>query len=403
VSDADLRAELELAYPAPAGAPDWGEVLRRLPRRRRRRIAAATLGITAVAAAVLAALGAPWQAGPSFTARALAAIGADRYLVAVVEPERSPDSIVDLATGNARPLPERFVLVVDSGSASAAPSLSGWNTIGGVVTAVASGGEPGADPGISSFAGGYRAALADGSAKVVGTTTYRGRRARILRFTFDTASVVRPSSPVVSQSYDPGDSSEDVAVDVSTYRPLWVQRSETVVGAGRARRVREQRYRVVSIASAPSPPATPPAPVYAGGAAQPVSERMTPAAASRALGGQAVWPGGSGLRSIRLERLTAETAGGPAPAGPGLRLAYADGVRVAESARPQPAYGFRLRGLLPPPGRVRLTCLACEGPYLPAGFAPWRGELRSGRMWVEVEAPTRALVLAAARALRPLR
>jgi hypothetical protein len=186
------------------------------------------------------ALVAPWQAGPSSTARALAAIGGDRYLVAVVEPERSPDSIVDLATGTERPLPRRFVLVVDSGSASAAPSLSSWSSIGGVVTSVGSGGEPDADPGISSFAGGYRKALADGSAKVVGTTTYRGPRAKILRFTFDTATVVRPSSPVVSRTSQPGGSSEDVAVDVSTYRPLCAverdggRRRASAPGAGAA-------------------------------------------------------------------------------------------------------------------------------------------------------------------------
>jgi hypothetical protein len=401
-----LRAELDRAYPATATAPDWSEVLRRLPaapaRPRRRRLGVAALALAAAAAAALA-LGAPWRHGPTFADRALAAIGHDRYVVAVLEPVQPSVSVVDLATGRTRPLRERTVTIVDSGSASSAPNTSGWITLGGVVTGVFTQGNPENDPAVASFAAGYRKALADGSATVAGKTTYRGRPARILRFSFDQAVEVRPGTQVLSPVAYPHGRTEDVAVDTATFRPLWVRWTDTVVtvdgGTRRVRRVQEPTYRVVSIGSRPTAPTLPQAAHSDEAETRPALRQVTRAGAARVLGARARWLGPLGLRSVELEQVF--SLQGQAASGFGLRFVYAHGLEVRESTRPGP-YGYWIPGLLPPEGKALASCEGC-GPWgVLEGKRAWTFSLRSGPMYVSVTAPTRDLALGAAQQLRAM-
>ena len=195
-------------------------MLRRVRRPRRRRTAVAP-ALAAAAAAALAAL-APWHAGPSHRPRARRGrLGA--YVVAVVAPAREYGSVVDLATGATRPSRTRTVYVHDSGSSERTATLSTWRTVDGVTVSSSDQGNPADDPGLATLFGGYRKALADGSARVVGETTYRGRRAKIVRFTFDYASTLTGKG-LATRVHEPGGATEDVAVDASTYRPLWVDR-----------------------------------------------------------------------------------------------------------------------------------------------------------------------------------
>jgi hypothetical protein len=408
-TDELIRAELELAYPAPAGAPDWGEVRGRLPRRRRRpgRLAAGGLALAA-AAAVTLALGAPWRAGPSFADRAAAAIGSKRYVVAVVEPAVTYGAVVDLATGKARRERERTVYVVDSGSTDTIPALSSWTTIDGVTVGSSGGGNLSAEPGLATLVGGYRKALANGTAKVVGESAYRGRRVKIVRFTFDYATVV--AAGFASQEHLRGGATEDVAVDAKTYLPVWVERTETELRGGRAVRVREPRDLIVSITSTDRPPAQPVAAATGIVLSRAAIGSVTRATAPLALGPRALWPGpsvaGLGFRSVRLEQLWSIAAGGaPSAPAPALRLMYADArgetVEVSESAT-LPPYGTSPAKLRAPPGSVRIDCYGCDVGNLGQPLT-WRGQLRQGGLYVGIAAPTRELVLAAAEALRPMR
>jgi hypothetical protein len=173
-----IRGELELAYPAPSGAPDWGEVLRWLPRRRRRpgRLAAGALALTAAVVGALT-LGSPWRTPPSFADRALAAIGSKRYVVAVVQPAVTYGAVVDLVTGKARRQTQRTVYVVDSGTADTIPALSSWTTIDGVTVGSSAAGNLSAEPGLATLVGGYRKALAKGTAELVRGARRDGTRA----------------------------------------------------------------------------------------------------------------------------------------------------------------------------------------------------------------------------------
>ena len=410
-TDQLIRIEIERAYPPAAGAPDWDDVLRRVPRapaRRPRLLVAAAFVLSA--AATLLALGAPWRNGPSFTDRALAAIGSERYLYAVVEAERSYTSVIDLATGKERPITLREVFLFDSGSTERIPTLSFWRYEDGVVTSSSNQGSPASEPGLGSFLDGYRQQLADGSAKVVGDTTYRGRKATILRFTFNTAerAVTVPSGQqfFVQTAY-PGGSSEDVAVDSSTYRPLWTRLSWIAITGSQVRHKQEQRYRILSIGSVATPPIRPVAVGVVDGYSRPAFNQVTLKAARTVLSMPALWAGTNvgplRFRSVQLDDLFRIRAPKlPVESGLGLRFTYGSTLRVREATTPQPFYFFTSAKLLPAPGELRLTCSGCGVANEPASLVVWTGQLRKGRLWVSIDGPSRALVLTAARALVPL-
>jgi hypothetical protein len=298
------------------------------------------------------------------------------------------------------------VYVLDSGSADRISTLSTWETVDGVSVGSADGGNPEDEPGLATFVGGYRKALADGSAKVVGETTYRGRRAKIVRFTFDYADLVNGKG-LATRVHDPGGATEDVAVDAATYRPLWVDRTDTVLTGGRTVRYSEGRELIVSIGSTGRPPAHPPDAQAGIDLSRQSLDRVTRATAPLALGTRSAWPGpslgGMPFRSVRLEQLwPASTRGYGSPAR-ALRLSYAGRGRtlvVEESPRLQPDGYFP--ALVPPSGKLRLSCYGCGVAGWPASRTLWIGRLRHGPLRISIHAPTRELVLAAARALRPM-
>jgi hypothetical protein len=412
MSDTDhlIRVAIDRVYPPPAGAPDWDDVLRRVPRdpaRRPRLLVAAALVLGA--AATLLALGVPWRSSPSFTDRALAAIGSQRYLYAVVEPERSYTSVVDLSTGKERPITLRQVLLFDSGSTQSIPTLSFWSYEGNVVTSSSNQGSPTGEPGLGSFLDGYRQQLADGSAKVVGDTTYRGRQAKILRFTFNiamTAVTVPSGQTFFDFTPYPGGSSEDVAVDSSTYRPLWIRRNWIAITGSQVRHKQEQRYRIVSIASTAKPPARPVA-VMVDGYSRPAFNQVTLNGARTVLGARALWAGTKlgrlRFRRVQLDDLFRIRAPQlPLESSVGLRFSYGSRLEVREATTPQPAYRFNNPKLLPADGELRLSCDGCGITNEPATLVVWSGQIKKGHLWVSIEAPTRALVLTAAHALVPL-
>ena len=214
---------------------------------------------------------------------------------------------------------------------------------------------------------------------------------------------------LASPVHDPGGATEDVAVDASTYRPLWVDRTETEIAGGRTVRYRDPRELIVSIASTDRAPSHPPAGQAGIVLTRQAVGTVTRATAPLALGPRAVWPGPTvgGLRfgEVRLEQLWPISPGraGGAPA-PGLRLVYTGGGRtleVQESAKLQPG-GFTVPKLLPPAGTLRLACYGCDVANWPGARIRWTGQLRDGPLFVGITAPTRALVLAAARALTPM-
>jgi hypothetical protein len=379
---------------------------------------------------------APWSGGgPAFPGRALAALGSDPVLHVVTEqPAAFP--YVDLATGARHRLFERQEIWYDRGrgyvhTITLAPDGSllddeletpqgGWTTGGPVldctwiaahpeqatklrVSCNANGDNgtkphdvprpvPTVDPVLGAFLGGYRQALADGEATETGTGTIDGTQVIWLTFPY-------------------GQETESVALDASTYRPLFVRDA-----AG------SRRYRIVSIETVDQSAANfqRPTPTEAGRQATggEIVDRtqlpVDPAAALRALPG-AVWLGSSfqNLPLAGIERDTLHTRyTGPdstAETGVGLQLVYGATtspgvpdrtqplVQLWESDHSQPAYwwGF-LRGVVPPEGMFASLGSVGPPPFGATGF------LVHGGIYVTVMASTPQLALEAARALSPI-
>jgi hypothetical protein len=74
---------------------------------------------------------------------------------------------------------------------------------------------------------------------------------------------------------------------------------------------------------------------------------------------------------------------------------------VQESARLQPD-GYTAAKLLPPAGKLRVTCYGCGVAGWPARRTLWTDQLLRGPLHISIQAPTRGLVLAAVRALEPM-
>ena len=207
-----LRAELDRAFPRPPRRPDWDAVLRRVrrPRRRRRHDrrgrarARASLRPRSPRSAVArrAELHRP-RARRDRRRRATSSRWSS--------PRASTASVVDLATGADAPAKIRTVYVLDSGSSERIPTLSSWRDARRrQPSRSTTQGNPADEPGLATFVGGYRKALADGTAKVVGETTYRGRRAKVVRFSFDYATAL-DGKGLATPVHDPGGATEDVA------------------------------------------------------------------------------------------------------------------------------------------------------------------------------------------------
>lgn len=420
VFDPQLASTLDRLHPPVPAPADWRDVLERAERlrrgARRGRPSRRRIGVGAVVAvaALVASLAVttPWRGGPDFIARALGAIGSARYITATVEPAVPAATDVDLATGRERAVRVAITYWLDSERIEYRSRVFFDGVPVGSETA-------GPDPALAAFATGYRAALAKGAAHLVGQTTVRRRKARIIRFAI--TSLYENGTQIQFLGNQPK-MWEDVAVDEATYKPLWFRQGGVALdgkpGVG-------PPSRVVSISATATRPAVPAkdVPLYDGTAT--TVRTVTAAEAARALGRPPVWSdvrvAGIPLRALLLQRVTSAiypVVEPPVRTGYGLRLAYGQGgarVEIDEAPVPLGGYGFATAtrtsdlGAIPPEGTVRVSRFSGDFTMsaIPStSTAPpmkWTGQLRSDGLYVTIRATTRALLLEAARSLAPMR
>lgn len=413
--DAIVRDRLDRRYPPLERDPDWNDVQERLartnpPRKWRMRYGFALVGVAAAAALLVALIG-PWRENPSFTEQALAAIGKGRYVHAVFQFSTSDSVVLDLTSGDSRPIVERSEVVYDTKTKT---EKARWS-FNGVVFA------PGpsstfSDPAVIQFATGYSEALKSGRARLVGETTVDGQKAKIIRF----PNLLRDHNGKVV----PNLGYEDVAVAADSYAPLWVRLVELVVPRmhlpGHLYPFPCPCTRVVSIDSsdqATLPAGREPPQVMIGDVTD--VRQLDPDEASSAFGHTALWPGrtvgGTALEKIRLQRVATYDGSlrylPEISHAPGLRLDYGRGdsaLEIFEIASPQGGYSFG-RGfeLLPPPGQAFLTCSQCQTPKdAPGqiGHPPdiWVAQLHQDGLYVTIRSRSRSVAVEAARSLVPM-
>jgi len=385
-------------------------------RRVRRRLLRVALLAAALATGVLLAVAAPWNGSGSgsFAERALAAIGAQPVLHVVAElPAES--QLIDLKTGAATPLTEQREIWFegDRGLEHTIYRSGGvvvWDQLetpqGEVSTAgprTFSRQKPTIEPALQGFVDGYREALASGAATQTGKGTLEG-------------------VPVVWLSFAlAGGDSEEVAVVEDSGRPLfvkmcsgpcWTYRIKTIetisVDSADFSRPAEgeaakqefsgaKNDRAVSPAEVSSVPDTVPGAVWAGSSV----EGLPFAAATR----EHYWTTfGDGAKE---EWFGAQLVYGAMSSAevPDFERPF---VQLWESARPQSAYvgtgepplpASKLDGTLyvpwsgppPPPAPSR------DPTHALTGFTVVNG------VFVTVRASSGELLVAAARALRPIR
>lgn len=344
----------------------------------------------AVAAAVAIALVAPWQErGPSFVDRALAAVGGGPVVHAVVEYSWDRDVVVEIATGEERQRVHRTEYWYDEERKTlrtrqltdgvqlteiVETPQRAWSDVGEFR---AGGNVARLDPAIAGFVTGYRDALEDGSAEVVGETIVDGRTAKLIRF--------RPAA---------GGGVQEVAVDAESYRPLRFH--YTYPPDGR----RSPEWRVVSIETVPREPSTfaPPersAPRPTAGWGEEAAAISLDRAAA-VLGSTPLGLVGRRVERVELQQVGAELTDGRRVEGVVLRIEYEDGLRVSQAVDPAGLYALGIDD--------------GGAPTAPAGSmsvfsdprSRWQAELRVGKSGVVIDAPTPELLLESARALRPL-
>lgn len=367
-----------------------------------------------VTAAIVLALAAPWEGNsPLATERALAAIGDQPVIHAIVESTRPLATVVDLPSGEeTRQLLMRTEYWFDDEKAL----LRARITIdGGVLTEVLQtreGGvselgpipgnptEPQLPPGLAGFASQYRDALESGDARVIGETSVDGQEAVLLQ-------IELRSPPIDAGTVDYA----EVAVDAETYEPL---RFRYRSGA-----TTSHWWRVVSIESLAReegqfarPARAEPRPLRQTG----TDERaLTPAEAATALERPAVWPGpevtGIRLAEIQLTKLTSEWTDGRETLSRALVLQY--GPRRFE-AREEPwlmitettsraenlRFGHARPGELEP--QANELTLVGVGDLDGSAADMWFGTMMADGVYVALESTRREVIVAAARAMRPI-
>jgi hypothetical protein len=368
----------------------------------------------AVAVGVAALVAAPWRDNPLATERALAALGHEPVIHAIVEQPSPRQTVIDLPSGRERGESprseywyddERDVLRVRLSvggkllpGAEFVHSPEGFFTDRGVQRDQTR--PPQLDPALAGFASGYREALDSGEATVVGEEVVDGREAVILRFPL-------PPGPSGEQL------SEDVAVDADEYRPLRFRFSST---ADPDRTIPwSEAPRIVEIETIPRDPRD--FEVPQGGEPRPagqtgVDERtLAPAEAATALGRAVFWPGraveGVELAQIELMRLTTTWTDGRVTEGHALEFKYGADQRAAhlegkpsltitEGTSSEEPLRFDLGGSTPRPGELRLTGVGREEDGDPE---MWFGAMQRDGVYISFRSPQRDLIVAAARAM----
>jgi hypothetical protein len=420
----ELEDRLERAADAlPAPSPDSRDRARSAalaaiapaPRRRRRHAVLLVPAVAlAVATAVAAVLAAPWGDSPLATERALAALGRQPVIHAVVEHPSSRQAVIDLASGRERVEAhrseywyddERDVLRVRFSvgdrlvpGAEYVHSPEGFFTDRGVRRDQTR--PPQLDRALEGFASGYREALDSGEATVVGEEVVDGREAVILRFPL-------PPGPSGEQN------SEEVAVDGDEYRPLRFRFSSTA-DPGRAIPWSEAP-RIVEIETIPRDPRDfePPGPgePRPGGQTGVDERTLSPAEAATALGRPVFWPGraveGVELAEIELMRLTTRWTDGRVTEGHALVFQYGVDRRTAhlegkpslimtEGTSTEGNLRFELGGSTLRPGELRLTG---AGRAEDGDAEMWFGAMQRDGVYISFESRQRDLILAAAKAM----
>jgi hypothetical protein len=387
-------------------------------RRRRRPVLLFAAGAISIAAAVVAVLAAPWQDSPLATERALAALGDQPVVHAIVEYPGSGVTVIDLASSRQRSEALRSEYWYDDERDLLRVRL----TVGGKLLP---GGEfvqspegfftdrgarqgqgrpPQLDPALEGFASRYRDALESGEAIVVSEEVVDGHDAVILRFSLHPG----PSGEQIS---------EDVAVDADDYRPLRFRFSSGEVDASRW----SQAPRIVEIETIPRDPrdfARPePAEPRPGGQTGVDERTLTPAEAGTALGRPVFWPGhtvaGVELTQIELVRLTTRWTDGDETEGHALvfqygasqRDAYLEGkpsLIITEGTSAAETLNFGLLSASSPgPDELRLVELGrrnADG----SEADMWFGSMQRDGVYFSLRSPQRELILAAARSMGPL-
>lgn len=338
------------------------------PRTRFVAVLAAAL-IVAVAAAVL------WPRDTGFIEAALAAVGDARVIHSIVQRPAPQAAVLDIASGRSRAVQVEVETWYDTGSGKSRTITRADGVIVSDSGAVS----------VSPLAGAEARAL---------TANYRraleSERVRTLE------RVVLGGRETVWLQVPTSSGAQRVAVDAATHRPVafeprggvrWrVLQLESVVPTRETLRPRER---------APHPVA-----------GKIVASTPISLAAARRLPwsiwlGRAV--GGMQLTTLRQEELTRRFADGRKLRAAGMQLVYGSAgervvVRVAPF--PEPAYGF-VEGRLtfefapiPAPGEAALR--------KPSSGGTWWAQLRDGRSFISVRAPTRELLVAAVRRIQPL-
>jgi len=334
--------------------------------------------VLVLAAAFVLALAAAalWPRGDGFVETALAAVGDEPVIHSVVRRPAPRIGIVDVASGRERAASVEVETWYDTRSGS----IRTITRVDGVVVADARG------AGTARLAGGEQAQLL--------TLSYRraleANRARLNeRARLGDREVVWLVVPT-------GAGRQRVAVDAASHEPVAF---EPEGGA---------RWTVVELTSVPAreglltPRATAPAP-----ASGQVTGR---APTSPGEAGRTPWAAWLGprlgrhpLTSLRRETLSRRLSDGRQQHGTGLEFVYGsrrDGISLRVAPRPEPAYGYvegRLTfnfGPIPPKGKLAVRT--------PSSGDVWLGQLRYADAFITLRAPSRDLLLAAARQLRPL-
>ena len=364
---------------------------------------AAVMLVLAVAAALVELRG----GGRSLVAEALAAVGTGPVVHAVIAADDPRGSVIDVDSGRETPVrveieywfdEERRVLrtVVRRNGVVASEfreTRAGSESSEGPVRTLP-GYEPALDPALAGFASGYRTALADGSARAVGEGELDGRAVRWLEFR---ARGVR----------------ERVAVDVETHRPLAIEPA-TPSGDAPPFRWRVDVLESVPRRSASLGPLVPRAPAPVRGDVR-ASVPLSAMQAAATLVWPALWLGErfddltlTTIERQELSRGYAPGVAGVSRRGEGLRLVYRGGgrfVEIQQAPRAEPAYAFGggrstfSFNPVPADGFAELTQLGGAGG---ADDDSWLAQLRRGGVFLSIWGSSRADVLAAARALRPI-
>lgn len=384
-------------------------------RRRQRRLRARRLTAVAATVVVLAilAIASPWgRGGNGLVEAALAAVpGGGPVVHALVRTQVPGQELIDLASG--RSIPETselefwfdeqrgilHTLIRRDGHLVADILTSPRGTISAAGTVLGPQTRPLLDPMLIGFATGYREALARGAARQAGRGLIGGRA-------------------VVWLDTESGIGRQRIALDMRSLRPIAIRaltpRSAPASVTAQVLRLDAMQRGSANFERPSVPPLSP-----SGGTV--VTSVVVSRGSVRSLGRFVLW---AGLRSAGLElsliqrqtllRLYPKGTPRPRRLTSGVDLLYGsvrngrpdwqgNFLEIQQATRPEPAYGFLSRSLrlepVPRAGFLRLARRPLAGS---TGGAVWVGQLRRGGRYVTLTGSSRAVVVAAARALRPI-